>query len=454
MNTARAEYLYVQAVQALIYAWPLYEMQRMRAATSPRRVPDQGFAGDGPQSTLRWCNTFVHARELLRAGGSRVVMPNNDTLYTNAWLDLSHGPLVLDLPDMGERYHVLGFLDFYTHPFAHVGTRNTGNGAKQVLVLPPGWQGEVPAPWATGGHVLRSPTPWVWIIGRLLIDGAHELAELHALQDRFHIHTLSDWQQGQRGQAQRFDAVWDAAAPWGPLRFWRMANAALRENPPPASDVALVAGGACVGLGLDDSSLKQLASEPAVTEAWARAADTVHGLLDQGADALGQASPAAGWSRSMMSLSGGFGHDTLLRAFVARQGIGALAPEEAIYPRCETDDQGRRLSGTHRYRLRFAPGQLPPVGAFWSITLYDARDYMLVDNPIDRYAIGDRTPGLLPDADGGLSLWIAHTPPPQPQARANWLPAPAGDFFLCLRAYMPAPEMLDGRYTLPAPERI
>ena len=118
------------------------------------------------------------------------------------------------------------------------------------------------------------------------------------------------------------------------------------------------------------------------------------------------------------------------------------------------DGRGRPLNGAHRYRLRFAPGALPPVDAFWSLTMYDARDYMLVDNPIDRYAIGDRTAGLRPDADGGLTLYLQHAPPTDAAAHANWLPAPAGDFYVCLRAYVPHEELLDGRYALPALDRL
>lgn len=452
--SARAEYLHALAVQTLVYAWPLYEMQRMRAATSPRRLPGHGFAGDGPQSLQRWCNTFVHERELLSAGHSRVVMPNNDTLYTNAWLDLSDGPLVLDLPDMGSRYHVLGCLDFFTNPFAHVGTRTTGNGAGAVLVSPPGWRGEVPADFQAPGRHLRAPTPWVWIIGRLLIDGPHELSEVHALQDGFGLRTLDDWRAGRPGTPRRFDAGFDPRAPFEAARFLAMANAALRQNPPPTSDEALVAGCGAVGLGLADEALAARLDEPGVREALERAAATVQAMLDHRSDALGSGAPQAGWSRSMMTLADGFGHDHLLRAFVARQGIGALSPREAIYPRCETDRDGTPLHGARRYRLRFAPGQLPPVSAFWSITLYSTRDYMLVDNALDRYAIGDRTPGLVQDPDGGLTLVIQHAEPQDPAERANWLPAPADGFFLCLRAYMPRPEMLDGRYQLPAPERL
>lgn len=451
---ARHEYLQALAVQAMVYAWPLYEMQRMRAATSPRKLAGQGFAGDTPDSSMRWCNVFIHERDLLTAGRSRVVMPNNDTLYSNAWLDLSAGPLVLDMPDMGSRYHVLGMLDFFTNPFAHPGTRTLGNQGGAVLVTPPGWKGEIPDAFHSQGRHIEAPTPWVWIIGRLLIDGAHELDQVHALQDGFGIRSLADWQAGRPGAPQRFDALYDPREPFTPGQFLEMANHALRANPPPVEDHALLADLHAVGLGANEDFVKQMWADDTMQVVWSRAGQTVHALLDDSADSLNGKHAMAGWSRSMMSLTGGFGHDHLPRAFIARQGIGALSPQEAIYPRCETDSKGARLHGSRCYRIHFKPRQLPPVHAFWSITMYSSLDYMLIDNAIDRYAIGDRTPGLQYDADGGLTLHIQHAPPSDAQARSNWLPAPPGDFFLCLRAYLPGAEMLDGRYTLPAPEPV
>lgn len=115
---------------------------------------------------------------------------------------------------------------------------------------------------------------------------------------------------------------------------------------------------------------------------------------------------------------------------------------------------GARLHGSHRYIMRFAPVQLPPVKAFWSITMYRASDYFLVANPIERYAVGDRTSGLVKDADGGLTLTMQNAPPLDSTARANWLPAPEDEFFLCLRAYLPNAELLDGSYRLPDPVRV
>ncbi len=451
--TPRDDYLYSLALQACIYCWPLYEMQRMRAATSARKAPGQGFAGASPESTERWCNLFTCERELLTAGRSRVVMPNNDTLYVNSWLDLSDGPLVITVPETGPRYYVLGLLDYYTNPFAHVGTRTTGNDAGQVLVSGPGWGGTAAPQFDAPGRHLRSPTNRVWIIGRILVEGPDDLAAVHALQDRFQIQALADWQADRPSPARRFDGRFSARAPLDAALFRSMVNEALTACPPPAQDQALLAQFAPIGIG---TGLAPAAAQHA-DSALERACTTALRLLDSPEDeVLGNRSESGlhpGW-RPPMRLGPSFGHDFLQRARVARKSIGALETREAAYPICETDAHGRRLDGQHAYSLRFEPGQLPPVDAFWSITMYSANDYFLVANPIGRYAIGDRTPGLQFDADGALTLRLQHAMPLDAAQRANWLPAPIDGFFLSLRAYLPRDSLLDGTYQLPAPRRL
>ena len=133
--------------------------------------------------------------------------------------------------------------------------------------------------------------------------------------------------------------------------------------------------------------------------------------------------------------------------------IGALESAEAVYPMAYVDAEGRPLNGAQAYRLHFAPGQLPPVNGFWSLTMYDRRNFMLVPNHIGRYAIGDRTRGLVHGTDGSLTIHLQTQPPRDAAARANWLPAPAGPFYLCLRAYLPQPPLLDGGYALPGVQR-
>lgn len=430
------------AVEAVTYAYPLYEMSRMRANTSPRQCA-LGPAGDAPDSPQRWSNVFIHARALLGAGRSRVVTPNHDTLYTNAWLDLSDGPLVIDVPDTAGRYYVLGLLDFYTNPFAGIGQRTTGTQARSIAITPPGWKGALPA--ALHARI-EAPTPWVWIIGRILVEGPDDVPAVNALQDGFGLRTLADWSAGKDAArtAKRFDPDFDAqarseAAPEA-RRFAAVVNRALLHNPPPAHEQAMVERFRALGLGADTPALTA-SQQAALNAALAQC------LALWRAAAIGATGPT-GW-QTMPLLEQSFGDNYLGRALVALKYIGALESREASYPMAHADSQGRLLDGRNAYRLRFAPGQLPPVQAFWSLTMYDASDYMLVPNAIDRYVIGDRTPDLQRDADGGLTLHIQHFPPLEPAARANWLPAPAGGFYLCLRAYRPDAALLDGRYTLP-----
>ncbi len=441
------------AVQAMVWAWPLYEMQRMRAATAPRRTEADGFAGDDPKSPWRWFNTFTHARQRLRPGGSRVVLPNNDTLYSNAWLDLTdnHG-LVIDLPDMGDRYHVLGLMDFYTNPFAHLGTRLHGNRGGSFLITPPGWQGAVPEPFEKTGRHVPAPTPWVWLIGRLLVDSDEDLPKVTALQDRMSIRTLPDWLEGRPARPLRSPVAQGFGQPFSWRHFLQVVGDAMVHCPPAPEEAALAKQWETLGLS-PDSNAHTLPLRPVIESAWDEATAQVLKMLDMPFDQLGCDQARCGWAPSLMPLSGRFDGDFLRRAVIARQAIGAVAPQEALYLRCESDSDGQVLHGEHAYRIRFAPGQLPPVQAFWSMTMYDASDGMLVANPIDRFSIGDRTPGLQPDEDGGLTLYLQHQEPTSPAGRANWLPSPAGGFTLCLRAYLPHPHLVEGLFVLAPPVR-
>ena len=425
------------AEEAVTYAFPLAEMARMRALTSPRRC-HAGPAGEDPADTRRWCNVFVLARELLGSGRSKVVTPNNDTLYVNTWLDLRQGPLVIEVPDTAGRYYVLGLLDFYTNPFGSIGQRCTGTGAGRYVLTPPGWQGALPA----GLPVIESPTPWVWIIGRILVDGPDDLPAVHRLQDGFRVLPAI----GSQDLPARFEPgpYMDPTQP-DAARFLAVVNQTLAENPPPAHEGEQVARFAQVGMGpgLGAPSPEQCALvDAALRTCLARWQET----------GVAQTRPS-GW-QYMQPLGNSYGTDYLLRAQVALKYIGALDSLEAYYPMAYHDGQGRALDGQHAYRLRFALGALPPAQGFWSLTMYDTRDCMLVPNPIGRFAIGDRTPGLQTDAEGGLTLFLQHEPPADARARANWLPAPPGTFYLCLRVYLPTDDMLEGRYELPALERL
>ncbi|MBK6613880.1 DUF1254 domain-containing protein [Ottowia sp.] len=417
--------------QAIVHTLPLFEMMRMRAATAPRKHPQLGFAGADEASNLRWANTFTHSKRLLTPADRAVVSPNNDTVYLNTWLDLSDGPLVIEAPDMGERYWTLGFLDMWTNPFAYAGRRTTGNRAQRLFVHGPRWQGTVPE----GMVEIAAPGMDLWIIGRVLVDPNDEdLARVAALQQQFAILRADTMQPA----ASKVDAAMNGRKTDTPdaAEYRAVVEAAWARNPAPRDDTA---------------------AQPLWREAVAAGDAALQQALADVCDELRQSAQASdlggGWNVPV-TIRTHWGEQIALRARVARNLIGALGIEEAMYPVAEVDAQGQALDGAHRYELRFAPGAAPQVDAFWSLTMYRKSDCLLVDNPIDRYSIGDRTPGLRWDADGGLRIAIQHDEPADPAARANWLPAPREPFYVALRLYQPRQAHLDFTFTYPPVTRL
>lgn len=425
------------ARDAVEYTFPLYEMARMRAAVAARRTDAGVYASDSPESTLRWVNCWGHTRQLLGPASRRVVTPNNDTLYSTAWLDLSRGPVLLDVPDTAGRYYVLGLIDFHTNPFEHIGSRTTGTAAATFLLHGPGWQGAVPA----GVRAICCPTPAVWIIGRLLVDGPDDVADVVALQDQLRIRALDPdlpvptrIDAGMRPDERAGDAS----------RYLDVVNRALAENPPPPEQAALVAGFAPCGIG---PGLPAAAATPSQLEVLGRVIrDTLAELARPQPSALG-----GGWFLPA-EVSQSFGTRLRERAQVALNYIGVLGMEEAMYVIAERGADDQPLDGRRPYLLHFPAGGLPQVDAFWSLTAYDKASCLLVDNEIDRYSIGDRTPGLRHDDDGGLRIALSAQPPSDPVLRANWLPVPAGPFYVAMRLYMPRADHLQRRFRYPAIE--
>ena len=160
-----------------------------------------------------------------------------------------------------------------------------------------------------------------------------------------------------------------------------------------------------------------------------------------------------GWTMSV-DVRESYGRHYLQRALVARNYIGALGVQEAMYIMADRDADGAPLDGRRAYRLHFAADNLPRVDAFWSLTMYDKSDCMLVPNAISRYSLGDRSPTLARNADGSLTLHLSATPPADHARRGNWLPAPAGPFYVALRLYVPQPAHLDRTYRYPAIEPV
>lgn len=406
----------------LIQTLPLFEMMRMRASTTARRHATLGFASAEPASGVRWVNQFTHTRRLLGPQDREVVSPNNDTLYSNAWLDLAGGPVLIDSPDMGERYWTLGLLDAWTNPFAYIGRRTTGNGAQRTLVHGPRWQGEIPPGVST---VIAAPGDDVWIIGRILTDPTpDDIDRVRALQARLDIVRLDG-----RAAVSRLDAGAGLPAVGTPTadHYRAAVDEGLGRNPVPQGE----------------------------TLRWPPAHDEIADALPQVFDELRHRhQPHAlggGWALPV-AVRTHWGADLLTRARVARNLIGALGMEEAMYPMAEVDANGQPLDGTHAYELRFAADGAPQVGAFWSLTMYRRSDCLLVANPIGRHSIGDRTPGLRREEDGSLVLRIQAA---EPGDGINWLPAPPNEpFYVVLRLYQPKAAHLAFRYDYPPLRRL
>ena len=449
---------------AFVYGFPCYELARLRY-----RAMNNPF--QGKPSVV---NTWRHVKRLRTPETSRVTAANSDMLHSGAWLDLSGGPLVIGLPQRGKRYYSVQLMDMFTNNFAVLGRDVTKAGGRKFLVAGPQWRGKAPA----GMTLLRAPTNAAWALSRILVDGAGDLPAAYALQEQF---TMSAYGKPARGEAANFDPLSLPVFPLenaDPLKFFDVLNAVLTENLPPERDRPIIEKLKKIGVGPSlkfDRSAFTAEELAALKEGIASGRDTLQDrnrgawqpnrrhrpsnqLVAQmrgpmGADDEARGPQARGWSRPFKE-AGNFGTNYLLRARYALVSIGVLPREEAMYFRTVTDAAGNRLDGEGRYVLRFPAGGLPPVDAFWSLTVYQAdanKRRWLVPNEIDRYSIGDRTPGLRYDKDGSLEIVIQHTRPVGDVS--NWLPVCEGKFSLTLRTYWPRQELLDEAYAIPQLER-
>jgi hypothetical protein len=380
-----------------------------------------------------------------------VVSPNADTLYSIAWLDLSKGPVVLSVPELGKRYYLMEMLDAWTNVFASPGTRTTGGGKGDFAVVGPGWTGKLPE----GVKEINSPTSMVWLIGRTQTNGKDDYAAVHAIQNQYKLTPLLAWGKDftpptdvpvEKGVDTKTPPV-EQVAKLNAATFYSRLNALMKDNPPAAADAAALTRFAAIGV-VPGKTFDLTKLDPAVAKG-----------IEKGFKAGGQKLLAAakkpqgktvnGWD--VMTNLGKYGSDYTFRAVVALVGLGANLPEDAIYPHARVDAEGQAMTGANRYIIRFPKGQLPPVRAFWSVTMYNNKQFF-IENPINRYAIGDRDK-LQFETDGSLILYIQHDSPGKAK-ESNWLPAPKEGFNLFLRLYWPKKEILDGSWRPPAVERV
>lgn len=431
------------AIDAYTYAYPMVLMEVTRRVASNVAEPDPRHGTRAPM------NQFAHLRAFPDATFTDVVRPNADTLYSVLWYDVAKEPLVISVPDSGGRYYLLPMLDMWTDVWASPGSRTTGNAAQTFAIAGPGWQGTVPQ----NITLLRSPTELGWMIGRTQTNGKDDYDNVRKFQAGLSATPLSQWgrsytpPKGQVNPQQAMDPPPEQVEKMNAAAFFALFAEATKGNPPHANDYPVLQRMQRIGL-VPGQPFDMAKAPPAVRTALERAPAEIQARLEDGIAGLGQEVNGWRWTGSPV---GTYGTDYFKRALIAHFGLGANVLEDAMYPSAMADSEDDVFDSDSAYVVRFAKDQLPPVNAFWSITMYDDRQ-LFADNPIGRYAIGDRDK-LNANPDGSLDIYIQRASPGK-EREANWLPAPKdGAFSLTMRLYWPKAEALDGTWEPPPVER-
>ncbi len=430
------------ATEAYIYLYPLVLMDTTRKQMTNVEAPD------GLSAPM---NTFAHARTYPDPNFRSVVRPNFDTLYSSLWMDLTMEPMILSLPDSEGRYYLMPALDMWTDVNAVPGLRTTGTKAGNFVYVPPGWEGKLPK----GVTRIDAPTPYMWIIGRTKTDGPKDYEAVHKFQDGLKFTPLSQWSKEWKPPASKLDGAVDMKTP--PMKkvgnmsgkeFFEYAAELMKLHPPHITDYSQVWRlnriGIVPGEDFDFDSQDPIVQQ-ALNKAPAVGLKVINAIVPKIAKVVN------GWQMNTDTM-GVYGDYYLKRAAVANIGLGANQVEDAVYPLLITDADGNSDIGGKNYVLHFDKDELPPVDAFWSVTLYD-KDGFPVANTLNRQNLSSWMP-LKNNADGSLNLYF-QADSPGTDKEANWLPAPKeGAWNLAMRLYAPKPSVLDGTWDPPALKQV
>ncbi len=403
---------------------PLYEVWRTR---------QQMLSRPGTRT-----NYLLHRTTLSQPRDRSITMPNTDTLYSTAWLDLAGGPLRLTIPAMGSRYHSVELMHPFSDAFAILRNEEQRD-ARDFLIVGPDWNGNT-GPQET---VIRSPTRDVWLVARTFVAGTGDLPKAQRLQASYRL-------SGGNGADGGDTAEVEAPIPARPdgSQFVATVNAALARGPIPQG---LAERFDCLALALGWEATTSAA--PRIDPAMGAVFDRhLSRLYDETSQALAKSGVLRnGWRYPQPNIAA-FGSDDAYRSAIALGGLAALPVSEAINPLTSEDSDGVPLVGSSRYRL-VIPGDVP-VDAFWSLTLYESDGtgrWFLYQSPIDRYSVTSLTNNIKTSPDAAIVVDISHE---EPSDQTTWLPAPPGHFLLVFRAYRPRASFAGGSFSLPAVIRI
>ena len=431
------------AKEAYIYGFPIVDSYRIQHAYFVDK--------SNPEYKGAW-NVVHNTPRVYTPEDKAVQTPNSDTPYSMLGLDLRAEPMVLTVPPIEkERYFSVQLIDAYTQNFDSLGSRATGNDGGNFLVAGPNWKGETPEGVK---KVLRSETELVLAIYRTQLFNPGDLDNVKKVQAGYKAQPLSAF-VGQ--PAPKAAPAIDFIEPLTPdeqktsPKFFNVLNFVLQFCPTVPSETALVERFATIGVGagkpfeaVSFSPQIRQALAQGMADAWKEFEELKTTQIDTGKVKSGDMFG----SREFLK------NNYLYRMAAAVLGIYGNSKAEAMYPMYGVDADGQRMDGSHLYRIRFAPEQLPPVQAFWSLTMYEMPQSLLVANPINRYLINSpMLPNLQRDADGGLTLLIQNESPGK-EKESNWLPAPKGPFVMAMRLYWPKEEALDGKWIAPKLEKV
>jgi hypothetical protein len=426
------------AKEAYVYGFPLVDNYRVQYAF---------FIDSGNSQFKAPMNQIMSLAGLATPADTAVQTPNSDTLYSLIGLDLRTEPVVLTIPPIEkDRYFSVQLIDWYTYNFDYIGSRTTGNDGGSFLVAGPSWKGETPAGVK---KAFRSETEFVFANYRTQLFSPDDLDNVKKIQAGYKVESLSAF-LGQPAPAAA-PAI-DFIKPLTPaeqrtsLEFFNILNFVLQFAPTDPSETELMARFAKIGVGagktIDVGALApemKTALEQGMADAWTEFENLQKQKIDTGEITLGE----------MFGTREYLKNNYLYRMAAAVNGIYGNSKEEAMYPVYAIDVAGQKLNGANNYTVHFASGQLPPVNSFWSLTMYELPQSLLVANPLNRYLLNSpMLQQFVKDVDGGITFYVQNQSPGKDK-EPNWLPAPKGPFIMFMRLYWPKDEALNGTWKQP-----
>ncbi len=427
--------------EAYIFGYPLVTMELTRQVMTNVTTVSAKHAPMGQFSNLQ---SYPDAAD------KEVTAPNADTLYSLAWLNLSKEPYIFSIPKAENRYYLMPMLDGWTTVIEDPGSRTTGTKAQKYVIIGPRFKGKLPK----GIKQYKSPTNLIWILGRTYCKGtAEDYAKVHAFQAQLSLIPLSANGTSYIAPPGIVDENVDMNTPvreqvshMGAETYFTLLAKLMKDNPPVAADAPMVAKMAKIGIvpGHDFDSNK-------LTAKAIDAFETVPKIAQQKIFAHMKEAGIKknGWTT--LSKTGTYGTSYLQRALVAAFGLGANLPQDAVYPTSDVGPDGKPYDGANKYVMHFDKGRMPPVNAFWSLTMYDDK-FFFVPNSLNRFNLSSRSQFKY-NADGSVDLLIQKDSPSE-EMKDNWLPAPEGKFILMLRMYWPKAAVTEGKYSVPPVRKV